>query len=196
MSNGKDHKNFTACGDAEAEALLEKVLREIREALSGTGLCVVLGGSYGRGDGGVRLDRENGILYNDLDFFVFSRNKNSGDELLLKKIAEKYEKELKVDVDFSRIMGVSDIKNNARRLMMQELKRGYRHIAGEDLLNEYLPELPADKLPFSEACRLSVGSRAWHARGKNTSCKRGDITCYRAKIKLGRGGDRCRYGRR
>ena len=154
MSNGKDHKNFTACGDAEAEALLEKVLREIREALSGTGLCVVLGGSYGRGDGGVRLDRENGILYNDLDFFVFSRNKNSGDELLLKKIAEKYEKELKVDVDFSRIMGVSDIKNNARRLMMQELKRGYRHIAGEDLLNEYLPELPADKLPFSEACRL------------------------------------------
>lgn len=154
MSNENVHKKFTACGDAEAEALLKKVLTEIREALSGTELCAVLGGSYGRGDGGVRQDRGNGILYNDLDFFVFARNPNPGDELLLKEIAEKYEKELKVDVDFSRIMGVSDIKNNAKRLMMQELKRGYRHIAGEDLLKEFLPELPAEKLPFSEACRL------------------------------------------
>ena len=71
MLNVNDHKNFTATGDMEAEMLLKRVLSEIGETLSGTGLCVVLGGSYGRGDGGVRLDRENGILYNDLDFFVF-----------------------------------------------------------------------------------------------------------------------------
>ena len=38
--------------------------------------------------------------------------------------------------------------------MMQELKRGYHLVYGEDLLNEYLPELPAEELPFSEACRL------------------------------------------
>ena len=113
MLTANDHKKFTSCGDVEAEALLKKVLLEIREALSGTELCVFLGGSYGRGDGGVRLDRENGILYNDLDFFVFARNTTSGDAALLKKIAEKYEHELKVDVDFSRIMTVDDIKNNA-----------------------------------------------------------------------------------
>ena len=154
MLTVNEHKKFTANADIEAEKLLEKVLSEIKETLSGTGLSVFLGGSYGRGDGGVRIDRENGILYNDLDFFVFARRKTADAESLLKKIAEKYEHELKVDVDFSRIMTVKDIKNNASRLMMQELKRGYHHVCGEDLIEKYLIELPADKLPFSEACRL------------------------------------------
>ena len=154
MLNANAHKKFTACGDAAAETLLKKVLSEMKERFSGTGLCVVLGGSYGRGDGGVRQDPENGILYNDLDFFVFARKKCDNAEELLKETAEKYEKELKVDVDFSRIMSVKDIKNNAPRLMMQELKRGYHSVSGEDLIEEYLPELPAEKLPFSEACRL------------------------------------------
>ena len=84
MLNANVHKKFTACADAEAEKLLERVLLEIRNSLSGTGLCVVLGGSYGRGSGGVRLDRENGILYNDLDFFVFARKKTSACSSLLK----------------------------------------------------------------------------------------------------------------
>ena len=154
MWNGNAHKRFTACGDADAELLLETVLREIGDTLSGTGLTVVLGGSYGRGDGGVRMDRENGLLYNDLDFFVFARNTPEHTEHLLKEVAEKYEKELKVDVDFSRIITVKDIQSNASRLMMQELKRGYILVCGEDLLETYLPELPADQLPFSEACRL------------------------------------------
>ena len=154
MLNANARKNFTASGDAKAEELLEKVLSEMKERFSGTDLCVVLGGSYGRGDGGVRQDQENGILYNDLDFFVFARKKCDNAEELLKETAEKYEKELKVDVDFSRIMSVKDIKNNAPRLMMQELKRGYHSVSGEDLIEEYLPELPAEKLPFSEACRL------------------------------------------
>ena len=154
MLNANAHKNFTATGDRDAEALLKKVLAEIGEALSGTGVAVYLGGSYGRGDGGVRRDKENGILYNDLDFFVFAGKKPAHAEKLLKEVAEKYESELKVDVDFSRIMSINDIKNNASRLMMQELKRGYRLVCGEDLLAQYLPELPAEKLPYSEACRL------------------------------------------
>ena len=154
MLNGNARKNFTACGDKEAEMLLEKVLLEMKEQFSGTELCVYLGGSYGRGDGGVRLDRENGILYNDLDFFVCARKKKGRAERLLRELAGKYEKELKVDVDFSRIMSVRDIKKNAGRLMMQELKRGYCLVAGEDLLEQYLPEIPAENLPYPEACRL------------------------------------------
>ena len=122
MLNANVHKKFTAYGDMAAEILLEKVLLEMKEHFSGTAFSVYLGGSYGRGDGGVRQDQENGILYNDLDFFVFAREKSDNAEILLKEIAEKYEKELKVDVDFSRVMNISDIKHNARRLMMQELK--------------------------------------------------------------------------
>ena len=171
MSNAnvhKNHKNFTASGDNEAEALLAGVLAEMQTALDGTGLCVVLGGSYGRGDGGVRQDRENGLLYNDLDFFVFARQKPENAEALLKELAEKYEKTLHVDVDFSRVMSIDDIVSNAPRLMMQELKRGYYPVCGEDLLAEYLPELPAGELPFAEACRLLLnrGMGLWMAGDK------------------------------
>ena len=150
--NGR--KNYTACGDEAAENLLDGVLAEMQDTLSGTHLSVYLGGSYGRGDGGVRQDKENGILYNDLDFFVFAGKKPANAEKLLKEVAEKYESELKVDVDFSSIMSIKDLKKNRKRLMMQELKRGYRLVCGEDLLAKYLPEIPAEKLPFSEACRL------------------------------------------
>lgn len=150
--NGR--KNYTSCGNEAAENLLDRVLAEMHDTLSGTDLSVCLGGSYGRGDGGVRQDEENGILYNDLDFFVFAGKKSANAEKLLKEVAEKYESELKVDVDFSSIMSIKDIKKNRKRLMMQELKQGYRLVCGEDILAKYLPEIPAEKLPFSEACRL------------------------------------------
>lgn len=154
MLNENAPKNFTATRNQEAENLLNQVLLEIKEALKNTKLCVLLGGSYGRGDGGVRIDKENGILYNDLDFFVFAKASLPSDQILLKEIAKKYEEILKVDVDFSRIMTIKDIQNNASRLMMQELKRGYYLVCGEDLIAQYLVEIPNNLIPFSEACRL------------------------------------------
>lgn len=156
MLNGNAvRKNFTFSSDAEAEKLLQDVLSGLHSVLVSTGLSVYLGGSYGRGDGGVRQDRENGVLYNDLDLFVFAEKKPvAGTDALLKEIARSYKNRLKVDVDFSRIMTVQDIRNNAQRLMMQELKRGYVLICGKDLLEEHLLEIPAENLPYSEACRL------------------------------------------
>lgn len=154
MSNANGHKNHTASGNAQAEELIARILSEMAETLKPTALSVYLGGSYGRGEGGVRQDSERGVLYNDLDFFVFAREETKGAEKLLREISGKYEHELGIDVDFSRIAGVKDIKRNRKRLMMQELKRGYRLVCGEDLLARYLPELPAEELPFSEACRL------------------------------------------
>ena len=154
MLNTNAHKNYTSSGNFEAENLLDNVLKEIGNSLQSSNLTICLGGSYGRGEGGVRKDSENGILYNDLDFFVFACKADKKAEKLLHEIAEKYEAQLKIDVDFSRTMSVKEIRCNAKRLMMQELKRGYRLVCGKDLLAEYLPEIPAGELPFSEACRL------------------------------------------
>ena len=113
MLNANVPKKFTSNGDQDAEMLLKKVLQEIKEALLDLDICVLLGGSYGRGDGGVRQDKENGILYNDLDFFVFAKKANPNAQNVLHSVAKKYEKELSIDVDFSKIMTVKDIKNNA-----------------------------------------------------------------------------------
>ena len=48
MLNANAHKKFTACGDTAAETLLKKVLSEMKERFSGTGLCVVLGAAHDR----------------------------------------------------------------------------------------------------------------------------------------------------
>ena len=121
MLNANGRKNYTASGNAQAEDLIDSVLSEMADTLQSTGLSVYLGGSYGRGEGGVRQDTENGVLYNDLDFFVFARKVDKKAGVLLQEIAEKYEKLLKVEVDFSKVMSVKEIKRNAKRLMMQEL---------------------------------------------------------------------------
>lgn len=155
MWNAKTvNKNFSASADPEAEKILHTLLAELHDALEGKGISLYLGGSYGRGEGGVRTDRAYGVLYNDLDFFAFARKAEPEMGKILREKAEHYEKLLHVDIDFSTIMSVRDIKKNASRLMMQELKQGYRLVCGEDLLEAYLPEIPADRIPFSEACRL------------------------------------------
>jgi hypothetical protein len=153
MLTANVHKTFTASRDPEAEQLLADVLQKMGAELSSTGLTVCLGGSYGRGEGGVRQDRDKGILYNDLDFFVFGK-KSRQHETLLKEISHRYEKMLHIDVDFSRITDPGEIKSSARRLMMQELKRSYALVCGPDVLAALLPEFPASALPFSECCRL------------------------------------------
>ena len=153
MLTANVHKTFTASRDPEAEQLLTEVLQQMGTELASTGLTVCLGGSYGRGEGGVRQDRDKGILYNDLDLFVFGE-KNSQHEEMLKAVSHRYEKMLRIDVDFSRITPLKEIRSNARRLMMQELKRGYALVCGPDVLQSHLPEFPASELPFSECCRL------------------------------------------
>ena len=140
--------------DAEAEKLLDDTLRQMAQDLAGSDFCVVLGGSYARGEGGVRKEREKGLLFNDLDFFVFTEKSPMPDEKILRELSEKYHALLHVDVDFSRPADCRSLKKNARRLMMQELKRNYVPVYGKDLLAEHLPELPAELLPFEEACRL------------------------------------------
>jgi hypothetical protein len=154
MLSENRYKKFTASNNVDAEKLLAMVLDEMCQALAGSEISVYLGGSYGRGEGGVRSDSANGLLYNDLDFFVFARQKSDKYNKLLQEISEKYEHLLKVDIDFSRVITVKEIKQNSKRLMMQELKRGHVLVYGEDLLAEFLPELSAEKLPFSEAARL------------------------------------------
>ena len=154
MLSAKKHKYYTASMDAEAEKLLDDTLRQMAQDLAGSDFCVVLGGSYARGEGGVRKEREKGLLFNDLDFFVFTEKSPMPDEKILRELSEKYHALLHVDVDFSRPADCRSLKKNARRLMMQELKRNYVPVYGKDLLAEHLPELPAELLPFEEACRL------------------------------------------
>ena len=154
--------SYTGIASPELAALLDKSLSGIAaeiEELKLPGLaCVVLGGGYGRGEGGVRHTPEGDRLYNDLDFFVFTDGTDGNTAARigsdLKKISERWEPRLGIAVDFGPAKNLSAAKNSAHTLMFQELVRGWKPVWGSVELGNYIPLLDAAMLPVSEAIRL------------------------------------------
>ena len=69
-------KRFTVDGDAGLEARLESLCRDIgrflAERIPAAELeALVLGGGYGRGEGGVLIGPGGDRPYNDLEFYLF-----------------------------------------------------------------------------------------------------------------------------
>lgn len=120
--------------------------------------AVVLGGGYGRGEGGVLRTPQGDRPYNDLDIFVFSDGASRGEARRiaaeLAVVAKNWEKRLGVAVDLSPVKELRSLKRVADKLMYQELVRGWLPIWGTVDPEELIPLRPAEALPFSEAVRL------------------------------------------
>ena len=137
---------------------------------------VVLGGGYGRGEGGALIKEEGkrkkgkGVmgssnaecrLSNDLDFFAVTEPGVSEAEAVaeisaaLEPVSKKWTAELGVDVDFA-VKTPWRLKHDEERLMVQELLRGYFDVAGRkgEELFAGIRRVDAADLPWSEAARL------------------------------------------
>ena len=144
--------------DAQLDSALEDMARTL-DSIRPRGLaCVVLGGGYGRGEGGVRHTDAGDRLYNDLDLFAFSEDAGRrerhriGEEL--RKIAEKWEGKLGVAVDFSPVKNLASLSGVAHTLMYQELLHGWKPVWGKADLAKRIPGLDPAELPYTEALRL------------------------------------------
>ncbi len=117
---------------------------------------VVLGGGYGRGEGGARGHG----LYNDLDFFAITEDGASAAEIAaisaaLEPISKEWTEKISIDVDFT-VRTPWRIKHDEERLMIQELVRGYFDVAGnkgEELFSG-IRRIDASEVPWMEAARL------------------------------------------
>ena len=153
---------YTSVPDAEIEKLLNRVLPEIAGEIGMLRLphlrAVVLGGGYGRGEGGVLHAPSGSRLYNDLDFFVFSEGADAGDsariDAALKELSVRWGEKLGIAADFGPVKNLSSLRRVAPTLMFQELLRGWKPVWGEADLRKWIPMLPAPELPYSEAVRL------------------------------------------
>ena len=122
---------------------------------------VVLGGGYGRGEGGVRETGDGArTLFNDLDFFAITEDGASTDEIAaifaaLEPVSKKWTGRLGLDVDFT-VRTPWRIKHDEDRLMIQELVRGYFDVAGckGERLFAHIRLIDAMKVPWMEAARL------------------------------------------
>ena len=150
--------------------------REI-EALAVPGLAgVVLGGGYGRGEGGAKECKVESVkckvegmsavkcrLSNDLDFFAITEDGASEGHVVpciasaLEPISRKWTEKLGIDVDFT-VRTPWRIRHDEQRIMVQELLRGYFDVAGKrgDELFAAVERRPAEDIPWGEAARLMM----------------------------------------
>ena len=119
---------------------------------------VVLGGGYGRGEGGVG----NNSLSNDLDFFAVTEEGASAAAIAvlvaaLEPVSRRWTERLGVDVDFT-VRTPWRLRHDQVRLMIQELIHGYFDVAGKKGAEMFkgIEVRPPSAFPWSEAVRLLV----------------------------------------
>ena len=159
---------FVAGNCPELDRLVDEACAEIGREIAALAIPrlagVVLGGGYGRGEGGAKqLEDGTVVLSNDLDFFAITEDGAPEAESVaaigeeLKPVAEKWTKQLGVDVDFA-VKTPWRIKHDESRLMVQELVRGYFDVTGKkgEELFSGIAKIDASTLPWMEAVRLMM----------------------------------------
>ncbi len=153
-------------GEAPAmDRLVEETIRDIGAEVTALAVPrlqgVVLGGGYGRGEGGV-FDLPNGVqhLSNDLDFFAVTEKGVSAQDICaianaLAPVSEKWTAKLGIEVDFV-VRTPWRMRHDQDRVMIQELMHGYFDVAGkkgEEMFGE-IERRPPSAFPWAEAARL------------------------------------------
>ncbi len=155
---------YTFSENAQLDAFLDGVLREIGEEAAGGEASqyldyLVLGGGYGRGEGGTLETPEGPKLYNDLDFFVISKSDDPAEakalDTMFAKIAKKWTVKLGIDVDFGGAKSVRYISERRQMLMWREMIQCANIVYGDE--KKFAEALKADRpVPAREAAKLAL----------------------------------------
>lgn len=154
---------FTLDGDDELELHLaktcENVLAGVKKVVPSRKLeAVLLGGGYGRGEGGVCKTESGDRPYNDLEFYIFIRGNNWLNERRfggsLHQLAHQLTSEAGVEVEL-KIISSAKLRRSPTSMFYYDLVAGHRWLFGNQQL---LPSLEkhrnAGNIPLSEATRL------------------------------------------
>jgi len=155
---------YASTGSAAFNAWLDQAVRRMgddaRAALGGNLVALVLGGGYGRGEGGVARSGGQERPYNDLDFTVIVRRKR-GVAAALEPVRRRGQESVGLEVDFSRPLTERDVANWPRWLMWQDLLNGHVVVEGPpDILARLAPASLREPLPAIEATRLLLNRGA------------------------------------
>ncbi len=156
------HHRITIDGSPDLESLLDlacqKVFAGVR-AMTGSRLeALVLGGGYGRGQGGVLRTDAGDQAYNDLEFYVFLR----GPRLLndrrfrgaLVDLGERTSPEAGIHVEF-KVDSLDNFRASPVSMFSYDLVSGhYRLFGSEDIFDGCEQHLASENIPISEATRL------------------------------------------
>ncbi len=154
---------FTLDGSEALEAHLAQTCRHVLSGVQGVIPAVeleglVLGGGYGRGQGGVLRTAAGDSPYNDLEFYVFVR----GNILLaerryraaLQALGERLTPEAGLHVEF-KVYSVEKLRRSPVSMFTYDLATGHKIIFGDEgWFRGCEHHLAAEQIPASEATRL------------------------------------------
>jgi hypothetical protein len=154
---------FTLDGDAGLEAHLAGVCEQVRAGierlvprarLEG----ILLGGGYGRGEGGVLSGPDGDRPYNDLEFYVLLRGNTVLNERRHRAALDHLAHELSVpagiEVEF-KIISSATLRRSAVTMFYYDLVSGHRRIMGAaSVLDGCAHQGRSADIPVAEATRL------------------------------------------
>ncbi|HUR59794.1 MAG TPA: hypothetical protein VM029_18890 [Opitutaceae bacterium] len=154
---------FTTDGSPELEAHLahscDRIAAGIRGLVPRGRLeAILLGGGYGRGEGGVLRTPTGDRPYNDLEFYVCLQGNRHLNEARLGRalhvLGEILTPQVGVEVEF-KITSLGEMARSGISMFSYDLALGHRWLVGrEDLLAACAHHRVAEKIPLSEATRL------------------------------------------
>ena len=132
---------YTFAYNPQIEILLDSFIATLTKKISESSVAnyiefVVLGGGYGRGEGGILQTENSSKLYNDLDFFVLAYNDVSDSQLsevdfFFSTLSKELEKLVEIDVDFSKAVKVVYAAEHLDIMAWKEMALGANVIFGD-----------------------------------------------------------------
>lgn len=120
--------------------------------------ALILGGGYGRGEGGVYAVDGEERVYNDYDFFVVvpyaTRARRREISRQLQQVKETVEPGCGIHVDFSPPMPEKSLSHLPYELMYMEAKLGHHVVIGPADVFSALPNYDEERPPLEECARL------------------------------------------
>jgi hypothetical protein len=142
---------------AELAAITADVVAAVGPSME----ALVLGGGYGRGEGGVVLIDGVEHPYNDFDLFLFVKPGAHVQVQALNARLEPHAHRLGIHVDVSRPIRLAEIPNWPPALIWLDLLEGHTVLAGPtDVLSSRAPAWLGRPLPSVEALRLLLNRGA------------------------------------
>jgi len=156
---------YTKDGSPQFHQWMDSILRafadEVAQALGANLSALILGGGYGRGEGGLLVMDGKELPYNDLDFTLIVQNKAGLPMRDLDAIRHRYAQQLGIHVDFSRPLTLRDVEGWPTWLVWYDLLNGHVVLKGPaDILKRYAPSTLQGTLPVIEATKLLLNRGA------------------------------------
>jgi hypothetical protein len=156
-------RRFTRDGTAELESHLKRVCAQVRAGIRAIIPrkhleAIVLGGGYGRGEGGVLRTLEGERPYNDLEFYIFCRGNRLWNERQFQtplfRLAHALAPQATVEIEF-KIDSLERLRRTPVSMFSYDLVAGHRIVLGNEAIFEGCEHhLAAESIPVSEATRL------------------------------------------